>query len=206
MMETALSEGGNMNRVWIFAFKGDYCSSYFLKIGADLLNKAGIDDVIIKQCKIRAFNMKQRFSIDFPLVGIARDFVRLVNAMGYMAEDPADVTGEHPTLRAAPDRSKEDREKITYMTKAWKVVHDSLANNRGWIKGMTLRSTGTDGVLFVGNSEKSGGFRIVRFNFGMTVGTAMPTMGMNFDVLNKQFGMDSVGIEAMKEKIRASWL
>ena len=175
-------------------------------MGTDLFNKAGIDDVITKQYKIRAVNMKQRFSIDFPSVGIARDFVRLVNAMGFVAEDSADTTGQHPTLRAAPDRSKEDREKITYMTKAWKVVRDSLANNKGWIKGMTLRSTGTDGVLFIENSEKSDGFRIVRFNFGMTVGAAMLTMDMNFDVLNRQFGMESVGIEAMKEKIRASWL
>ena len=102
MMETALSEGGNMNRVWIFGFKRDFYSSYFLKMGAGLFNKAGIDDVIVKQCKIRAFNVKQRFSIDFPSVGIARDFVRLVNAMGFMVEDLADVTGEHPTLRAAP--------------------------------------------------------------------------------------------------------
>ena len=177
-----------------------------MKIGTDLLNKAGIDDVIVKQCRIRAFNMKQRFSIDFPSVGIARDFVRLVNAMGFVAEDSADTTGQHPTLRAAHDRSKEDREKITYVTKAWKVARDSLANNRGWIKGMTLRSTGTDRALFIENSEKSDGFRIVRFNFGMAVGTAMPTMDMNFGVLNRQFGMENFGIEAMREKIRASWL
>ena len=56
---------------------------------------------------------------------------------------------------------------------------------------MTLRSTGTDGVLFVENSEKSDGFRIVRFNFGMTVGAAMPTVDINFDVLSRQFGMES---------------
>ena len=205
-METAMAEGGNMNRVWIFGFKRDFYSSYFLKMGADLLNKAGIDDIIIKQCKVRAFNMKARFSIDFPSVGIARDFVRLVNAMGFVAEDRSDSTGQHPTLRAAQDRSKEDREKITYMTKAWKVVHDSLADNKGWDKGMTLRSTGTDGVLFIENPEKTDGYRIVRFNFGMTVGTAMPTMDMNFDVLSRQFGLENVDIEAMKDKIRASWL
>ena len=149
MTETTMPEGGNMNRVWIINFKRDFCSSYFLKIGAGLLNKAGIDDIIIKQCKVWAFNVKQRFSIDFPAVGIARDFVRFVNAMGCMAEDPADAAGQHPILRAAPDRSKEDRDKVTYMTKAWKVVHDSLWDNWGWVKGMALRSIGTDGVLFI---------------------------------------------------------
>ena len=40
----------------------------------------------------------------------------------------------------------------------------------------------------------------------MNVGAAMPTMDMNIDVLNRQVGMEMIGIEAMKEKIRASWL
>ena len=89
MMETAMPEGGNANRVWIFGFKRDFCSTYFLNIGTILLSRAGIDDAVIKNCKVRAFNMKMRFSIDFPSVVIARDFTRLVNNMGYVATDPA---------------------------------------------------------------------------------------------------------------------
>eukprot|EP00972_Heterocapsa_arctica_P096311 14209346-Heterocapsa_arctica.AAC.1 len=61
-----MAEGGNENRVWIHGFKKDFYSSYFLNIGSELLTKCCGDEVIIKQCKVRAFNMKQRFSIDFP--------------------------------------------------------------------------------------------------------------------------------------------
>eukprot|EP00972_Heterocapsa_arctica_P001147 161859-Heterocapsa_arctica.AAC.1 len=151
----------------------------------ELLTKCCGDEVIIKQCKVRAFNMKQRFSIDFPAVGIAREFVRKVNCLEYVAKDPADRAGQHPTLRATPDRSKEDRERITYMTKAWKVVHETLKDNAGWTEGMSLRSTGTDGVLFVENAEKNDGFRVVRMTFDTAL---LPVMDMNVDVLSSLFG------------------
>jgi hypothetical protein len=202
MMEAPLPEGGNENRVWLHGFRRDFYSSYFLKIGADLIAKAGVDDVIAKQCKVRAFNMKQRFSIDFPAVGVARDFIRKVNGMGYVAVDPAAAGGDHPVLRAAQDRSKVDREKIAYMTKAWKVVHDTIATSEGWVRGMTLRSTGTDGVLFVENAEKTDGYKVVRLAFG----TAVPTMDTNDQLLMNTFKLDEAAIVSLKEKIRAAWL
>ena len=176
MMETAMPEGGNANRVWIFGFKRDFYSTYFLNIGTILLSRAGIADAVIKNCKVRAFNMKMRFSIDFSSVVIARDFTRLVNNMGYVATDPAAGASEHPTLRAAPDRSKDDRERIAYMTKAWKVVYDTLSANDGWAKRMALRSTGTDGVLFIENPEKTDGFTVVRMTFAAAGGVLLPTV------------------------------
>merc|ERR1719198_686709 len=117
--------------------------------------------------------------------------------MAYQAADPADGAGGHPMLRAAPGRH---RGKISFMTKAWEAVNDVLTERSGWVKGMTMRSTGTDGVLFVENPEKNDGHRIVR----VTIATAMPTVDTNDAVLTGMFSMGADEIALLRDKIKTA--
>ena len=92
------------------------------------------------------------------------------------------------------------------MTKAWKVVYDTLSANDGWAKGMALRSTGTDGVLFIENPEKTDGFTVVRMMFAAAGGVLLSTVNHNADVLRRVFSASDDDISTLKEKIRQAWL
>eukprot|EP00972_Heterocapsa_arctica_P087714 12935760-Heterocapsa_arctica.AAC.1 len=68
---------------------------------------------------------------------------------------------------------------------------------------MVLRSTGTDGVLFIENAEKNDGYRVVRMTFGTAL---LPEMDMNVDFLRSVFSASAEDIDSLKEKIKASWM